>query len=117
MLKDAICFHFAGFSDNAATAYPTSKNYETVNVKAEANTAGSSLSVYRELVEARSTPSIMFGTSELAVISNDTVFAFTRYVSCDRSGTQSLIKNILLHEVSWSQAPENTAFHFTGVRD
>ncbi|PNF22719.1 hypothetical protein B7P43_G07130 [Cryptotermes secundus] len=71
----------AGFSDSAAPAYPTSNNYETVNVNSEASMAGSSLSVYKELVEARSTPSIMYGTSELAVISNDTVFAFTRIKS------------------------------------
>jgi hypothetical protein len=82
-LKYGICFHLSGFSDDASPAYPTSKNYETVNVKAQADTAGSSLSVYKELVEARNAPSIMYGTSELAVISNDTVFAFTRYVPCD----------------------------------
>lgn len=71
----------AGFSDYTTVAYPTSENYETVNVRSQANTAGSSLSVYKELVEARNTPSIMYGTNELAVISNDTVFAFTRIKS------------------------------------
>jgi hypothetical protein len=103
-----VCFHFTGFSDYATLAYPTSKNYETVNVKAEANMAGSSLSVYKELVEARNTPSIMYGTSEFAVISNDTVFAFTRYVPCNRSHTQSLIKNMRLCEVCCFQAIEGT---------
>jgi hypothetical protein len=110
MLEDAIWFDFPGFSHHADPAYSTSKNYETVNVGAEANTAGSSLSVYKELVEARNAPSIMYGTSELAVISNDTVFAFTRYVPCHRSHTQSLIKNILLHEAWCCQAVENVAF-------
>jgi hypothetical protein len=74
----------AGFSD-VVPVYQTSKNYETVNVKAQTDSAGSSLSLYRELNEARSTPSIMYGTSEFAVIGNNTVFAFTRYVPHCRS--------------------------------
>lgn len=73
-----------GFSDDVPV-YQTSKNYETVNVKAQTETAGSSLSLYRELNEARSTLSVMYGTSEFAVIGNDTVFAFTRYVPHSRS--------------------------------
>jgi len=47
-------------------------------------TTESSLSVYKELVDTRNTPSIMYGTSEFAVISNDTVFAFTRCVPHDK---------------------------------
>lgn len=74
----------AGFSD-VVPVYQTSKNYETVNVKAQTDSAGSSLSLYRELNEARSTPSIMYGTREFAVIGNGTVFAFTRYVPHCRS--------------------------------
>jgi len=73
-----------GFSDDVP-AYQTSKNYETVNVKAQEETAGSSLSLYRELNDARSTPSIMYGAREFAVIENNTVFAFTRYVPHSRS--------------------------------
>lgn len=73
-----------GFSD-VLPVYETSKNYETVNVEAQTETAGSSLSLYRELNEARSTPSIMYGTKEFAVIGNNTVFAFTRYVPHCRS--------------------------------
>jgi hypothetical protein len=73
-----------GFSD-VVPMYQTSKNYETVNVKVQTETAGSSLSLYRELNEARSTPSIMYGTREFAVIGNNTVFAFTRYVPHCRS--------------------------------
>jgi hypothetical protein len=73
-----------GFSD-VVPMYQTSKNYETVNVKAQTETAGSSLSLYRELNEARSTPSIMYGTREFAVIANNTVYAFTRYVPHHRS--------------------------------
>jgi len=71
---------YAGFSD-VVPVYQTSKNYETVNVKAQTETAGSSLSLYRELNEARSTPSIMYGTREFAVIGNNTVYAFTRIKS------------------------------------
>jgi hypothetical protein len=78
MYAHAKRWNLPGFSNDASPAYPTSKNYETVNVRAQADTAGSSLSLYKELVEARNVPSIMYGTSELAVIGNDTVFAFTR---------------------------------------
>jgi hypothetical protein len=74
---DRDFFSLSGFS-NGSAVYQTSQNYETVNVKAQAETAGSSLSLYRELNKARSTPSIMYGTSEFAVIGNNTVFAFTR---------------------------------------
>lgn len=70
----------AGFSDDDPL-YHISKNYETVNVKAQSETAGSSLSLYKELVEARATPSIMYGTREFAVIGNNAVFAFTRIKS------------------------------------
>jgi hypothetical protein len=76
---DEVFLSLSGFSD-IVPLYQTSENYETVNVKAQTETAGSSLSLYRDLNKARSTPSIMYGTSEFAVIGNDTVFAFTRYV-------------------------------------
>lgn len=79
-----------GFSN--VSLYQTSKNYETVNVQVQTETAGSSLSLYKELNEARSTPSIMYGTREFAVIGNNTVFAFTRYVPHSRSSLESLIK-------------------------
>jgi hypothetical protein len=80
-----------GFSDDDPL-YHISKNYETVNVKAQSETAGSSLSLYKELVEARATPSIMYGTREFAVIGNNAVFAFTRYVPHNGSYMESLIK-------------------------
>ncbi|XP_069688712.1 probable maltase [Periplaneta americana] len=71
----------AGFSESESPAYPTSSNYEYANVEAESETSGSSLSVYKELVTARNSPSIMYGDREYAEISNGTVFAITRIKS------------------------------------
>lgn len=89
-------FTLPGFSD-VVPVYNTSKNYETVNVKAQTETAGSSLLLYKELVEARATPSIMYGTREFAVIGNNTVFAFTRYVPHHTGYMQLLVsKNVQL---------------------
>jgi hypothetical protein len=91
MLWKRVLLSLPGFSD-VVPVYHTSKNYETVNVKAQTETAGSSLSLYKELVEARSSPSIMYGTREFAVIGNNMVFAFTRYVPHNGSCIESLIK-------------------------
>ncbi|PSN37701.1 hypothetical protein C0J52_16909 [Blattella germanica] len=70
----------AGFS-TVTPKYPYSMNFENANVESEKNTAGSSLAVYKDLIAARSSPSVMYGETTYAQLANNTVFAFTRVKS------------------------------------
>lgn len=72
--------NISGFSDAAADLVwlPLANNYEYANVITESEAAESSLKVYKALVEARNSPSIMYGITDFNTTANGTVFAFAR---------------------------------------
>ena len=77
-MRVVICDYFSGFTDSSNPKYPSSSNYEDANVEAEEDVPSSNLGVYRELVKARKSPSIMYGETDYKELNNGTVFAFTR---------------------------------------
>lgn len=70
----------AGFSEAATTWISASDSYPVNNVEAQMNAEESHYKVYKMLVEARKSPSIMYGSRKMHVF-NDTVLAYTRVKS------------------------------------
>lgn len=75
---DDIVILLSGFTDGEPWVQ-ISYNYETSNVVYQNEASQSSLKVYKSLVEARDSPSIMFGVTDINSTANGTVFTFARY--------------------------------------
>ncbi|KAG8223220.1 hypothetical protein J437_LFUL003571 [Ladona fulva] len=69
-----------GFSEAPSTWIEASDSYAYNNVERQINSVESHCKVFKALVEARKSPSIMYGSTEAHIV-NDTVLAYTRVKS------------------------------------
>ncbi len=69
----------AGFTNASKPWYPVGDNVDVINAKTQMGTTVSYFNVFRELVTLRSKAAIMHGTTHILNVTNNEIFAFTRY--------------------------------------
>ncbi|CAD5118687.1 DgyrCDS7370 [Dimorphilus gyrociliatus] len=69
----------AGFSNSSKTWLPVHPGYKTLNVEKQNSSIYSDISLYRELIELRQTPSIQYGSLNTTLIT-DNVYTYVRWI-------------------------------------